>query len=36
MSVFPFDAVLFGCGGVLVGSEPLVARVLSEMLTARG
>lgn len=36
MSRFPFDAVLFDCDGVLVDSEPLVARVLSEMLTERG
>lgn len=36
MSHFPFDAVLFDCDGVLVDSEPLVARVLSEMLTERG
>lgn len=36
MSPFPFDAVLFDCDGVLVDSEPLVARVLSEMLTERG
>ncbi|WP_277380709.1 HAD family hydrolase [Stenotrophomonas maltophilia] len=36
MSPYPFDAVLFDCDGVLVDSEPLVARVLSEMLSARG
>jgi len=36
MSPFPFDAVLFDCDGVLVDSEPLVARVLSEMLSERG
>lgn len=36
MPPFPFDAVLFDCDGVLVDSEPLVARVLSEMLTERG
>ncbi len=36
MAPFPFDAVLFDCDGVLVDSEPLVARVLSEMLTERG
>ena len=28
--------MLFDCDGVLVDSEPLVARVLSEMLSARG
>lgn len=36
MSRFPFDAVLFDCDGVLVDSEPLVARVLAEMLSERG
>jgi HAD superfamily hydrolase (TIGR01509 family) len=31
-----FDAVLFDCDGVLVDSEPIVLRVLRDMLTERG
>ena len=31
-----FDAVLFDCDGVLVDSEPVVNRVLREMLAERG
>jgi HAD superfamily hydrolase (TIGR01509 family) len=31
-----FDAVLFDCDGVLVDSEPVVNRVLREMLAQRG
>jgi HAD superfamily hydrolase (TIGR01509 family) len=33
---FPFDAVLFDCDGVLVDSEPIVNRVLAEMLGELG
>ena len=36
MSVFPFDAVLFDCDGVLVDSEPITNRVLAEMLGELG
>lgn len=32
----PFDAVLFDCDGVLVDSEAITNRVLSEMLVERG
>ena len=32
MADFPFDAVLFDCDGVLVDSEPITNRVLTEML----
>ncbi|MGF6965247.1 HAD superfamily hydrolase (TIGR01509 family) [Paraburkholderia sp. WC7.3g] len=33
---FPFDAVLFDCDGVLVDSEPITNRVLTEMLGELG
>ena len=33
---FPFDAVLFDCDGVLVDSEPITARVLSQMMRELG
>lgn len=33
---FPFDAVLFDCDGVLVDSEPIVNRVLAQMLGELG
>ncbi|CAB3741523.1 HAD family hydrolase [Paraburkholderia rhynchosiae] len=36
MADFPFDAVLFDCDGVLVDSEPITNRVLSEMLGELG
>ena len=36
MANFPFDAVLFDCDGVLVDSEPITNRVLTEMLGALG
>jgi HAD superfamily hydrolase (TIGR01509 family) len=36
MTPFPFDAVLFDCDGVLVDSEPIVNRVLAEMLGELG
>jgi HAD superfamily hydrolase (TIGR01509 family) len=36
MTDFPFDAVLFDCDGVLVDSEPITNRVLSEMLGELG
>lgn len=36
MIPFPFDAVLFDCDGVLVDSEPIVNRVLAEMLGELG
>lgn len=36
MTPFPFDAVLFDCDGVLVDSEPIVNRVLAEMLGQLG
>jgi HAD superfamily hydrolase (TIGR01509 family) len=36
LSGFPFDAVLFDCDGVLVDSEPIVNRVLAEMLGELG
>ncbi|OLL28696.1 HAD family hydrolase [Burkholderia sp. SRS-W-2-2016] len=36
MSDFPFDAVLFDCDGVLVDSEPITNRVLTEMLGELG
>src|SRR3954453_5890047 len=36
MADFPFDAVLFDCDGVLVASEPITNRVLSEMLGELG
>jgi len=35
-SPFPFDAVLFDCDGVLVDSEPITARVLSQMMRELG
>jgi HAD superfamily hydrolase (TIGR01509 family) len=35
-SGLPFDAVLFDCDGVLVDSEPVVNRVLAEMLGELG
>src|SRR3954452_726167 len=36
MTALPFDAVLFDCDGVLVDSEPITNRVLSEMLGELG
>ncbi|MCC8396961.1 HAD family phosphatase [Paraburkholderia sp. MMS20-SJTR3] len=36
MPDFPFDAVLFDCDGVLVDSEPITNRVLTEMLGELG
>ncbi|MFM0340095.1 HAD family hydrolase [Paraburkholderia fungorum] len=36
MAEFPFDAVLFDCDGVLVDSEPITNRVLTEMLGELG
>lgn len=36
MTVFPFEAVLFDCDGVLVDSEPITAQVLSTMLGELG
>ncbi len=36
MSTIPFDAVLFDCDGVLVDSEPITNRVLTEMLNELG
>jgi len=36
MTVFPFEAVLFDCDGVLVDSEPITARMLSIMLGELG
>jgi len=36
MTHFPFDAVLFDCDGVLVDSEPITNRVLTEMLGELG
>lgn len=36
MNLFPFDAVLFDCDGVLVDSEPITARVLTTMLGELG
>ncbi|MGF6381328.1 beta-phosphoglucomutase-like phosphatase (HAD superfamily) [Paraburkholderia atlantica] len=36
MADFPFDAVLFDCDGVLVDSEPITNRVLTEMLGELG
>ena len=36
MNLFPFDAVLFDCDGVLVDSEFLTCRVLAEMLGELG
>jgi len=36
MADIPFDAVLFDCDGVLVDSEPITNRVLSEMLGELG
>ena len=36
MADFPFDAVLFDCDGVLVDSEPITSRVLTEMLGELG
>lgn len=36
MSYFPFDAVLFDCDGVLVDSEPITNRVLTQMLGELG
>ncbi|WP_025602172.1 HAD family hydrolase [Burkholderia sp. WSM2230] len=36
MDHFPFDAVLFDCDGVLVDSEPITNRVLTEMLGELG
>lgn len=34
--IFPFDAVLFDCDGVLVDSEPITAGVLAQMLGELG
>src|ERR1700761_9435807 len=36
MADFPFDAVLFDCDGVLVDSEPITSRVLTDMLGELG
>jgi HAD superfamily hydrolase (TIGR01509 family) len=36
MTDFPFDAVLFDCDGVLVDSEPITNRVLTQMLNELG
>ncbi|CAB3805967.1 HAD family hydrolase [Paraburkholderia fynbosensis] len=36
MADFPFDAVLFDCDGVLVDSEPITNRVLTDMLGELG
>ncbi|HEX7912608.1 MAG TPA: HAD family phosphatase [Paraburkholderia sp.] len=36
MPDFPFDAVLFDCDGVLVDSEPITNRVLTDMLGELG
>lgn len=36
MTDFPFDAVLFDCDGVLVDSEPITSRVLTQMLNELG
>jgi HAD superfamily hydrolase (TIGR01509 family) len=36
MSVFPFDAVLFDCDGVLVDSEAITNTVLAKMLSELG
>ncbi|WP_144106980.1 HAD family hydrolase [Paraburkholderia sp. BCC1886] len=36
MADFPFDAVLFDCDGVLVDSEPITNRILTEMLGELG
>ncbi|MGB3290646.1 MAG: HAD family phosphatase [Burkholderiaceae bacterium] len=36
MTAFPFDAVLFDCDGVLVDSEPITNRVLTQMLNELG
>lgn len=36
MTDFPFDAVLFDCDGVLVDSEPITSRVLTDMLNELG
>ncbi len=36
MADFPFHAVLFDCDGVLVDSEPITNRVLTEMLGELG
>ncbi|OZI29152.1 HAD family hydrolase [Bordetella genomosp. 1] len=36
MTDFPFDAVLFDCDGVLVDSEPITNRVLTQMLGEQG
>src|SRR5258707_3690859 len=36
MADFPFYAVLFDCDGVLVDSEPITNRVLTEMLGELG
>lgn len=36
MADFPFDAVLFDCDGVLVDSEPITNRVLTDMLGEPG
>jgi len=36
MTDFPFDAVLFDCDGVLVDSEPITNRVLTQMLNEIG
>lgn len=36
MPHFPFDAILFDCDGVLVDSEPITSRVLTQMLVELG
>ncbi len=36
MTDFPFDAVLFDCDGVLVDSEPITNRILTQMLNELG